>query len=192
MKSFSSYIIRQDTMALLPHDSENGELWTLVVEENEMKRVARSPLAIIHDSCSYFGATYIGRKKGAVLMGYKSMPPICICSELSIYFFPLMSEANRECVWLAHSHVKQWEPGDGSTVKVKLTHDRVFEVPVHKNAFVNKVFRTAQYRYQLRERVAPYRRKESILTKDEPEYFGKLYMNERGTYSFLESNQDDA
>ncbi|RYM05018.1 competence transcription factor (CTF) [Sporolactobacillus sp. THM7-7] len=185
-EKLEQYIIHPGTMALLPHDDENGNLWTFALEEKQTRTVKKTPLRIVQESCAYFGSTYKGRKKGAVSMGFKSMPPICICSELKIYFISLMSETHRECVWLAHSHIRQWEENDRSKVWVKLTNDKRISIPVAKHSFSNKVFRTAQYRYQLRERVNAFQYAQTDLGSSEKNNAEHLVINERGTYSISE------
>ncbi|RYL95885.1 competence transcription factor (CTF) [Sporolactobacillus sp. THM7-4] len=190
MNLIDQFTIHRGTMALLPYDSSEGRLWTFVVDEDRVRTVKMSPLEVIKNSCSYYGSTYSGRKRGAASMGYKSMPPICVCSELNIYFFPLMSEANRECIWLAHSHIRQWEVVDNSTIQVLLTHNQPLRIPVHQSVFVKKVFRTAQYRHQLCERVSPYEYTPTPQVPHEKNSLKNLVINERGTYSLKHDPSD--
>ncbi|WP_100487110.1 competence protein ComK [Sporolactobacillus pectinivorans] len=182
MEKVNQYMIRQETMALLPRDAEDGSLQTYVIEEDRVMIVSKTPFEIIQNSCSYFGVTYAGRKRGAVSMGYKSMPPICICSELGIYFFPLMSETNRSCIWLSHSHIENWQNLEKKGVLVHLTHGRMIKMPFNVNVFRIKVMRTAQYRHQMRVRVA---QPHAFISKEpvsKAYLSGELMVNERGTY----------
>ncbi|TGA97505.1 competence transcription factor (CTF) [Sporolactobacillus shoreae] len=181
MEEKDQYIIRQETMALLPCDAEDGSLKTFVVEENKTILIAKTPFEIIRDSCNYFGVTYSGRKKGAVAMGYKSMPPICICSELGIYFFPLMSELHRNCIWLAHPHCRNYTETDNG-VLVHLTHGYKIRIPVNLNVFKAKVHRTAQYSYQMLGRVSQFRSAGYGSAVSEEQSASRLMVNERGTY----------
>lgn len=183
MDKMDQYVICQDTMALLPCNGPDGSLGTLVVEEERRLMVAQSPLQIVEDSCNYFGSTYVGRKKGAVSMGYKSMPPICVCSELGIYFFPLMSETRRACVWLSHTHVRHWEQAGRKNARIFLLNGQMFDVPVQANIVANKARRAAQYRYQLCERVAPYRLKYAPAVLREKWHSSEVMINDGGTYS---------
>lgn len=192
MEKLEPYIVRRETMALLPCDAPDGSLQTIVVEDARVFRALSAPLQIVRDSCTYFGVTYHGRKKGAALMGYKSMPPICICSELGIYFFPLMSETRRDCTWLAHSHIRQWESAGEKHVLVHMTHGQRLKLSIHLSAFVNKVMRTAQYQHQMRTRITPYpyQSAENHAAVGTYGYAQSLKVNERGTYSFSAESCD--
>ncbi|GGL59661.1 competence protein ComK [Sporolactobacillus putidus] len=180
------YVICQKTMALLPYDSPDGSLQTWVIEEERILSVPQPPFQVLYHSCGYFGSTFSGRKKGAVSMGYKSMPPICVSSELGLYFFPLMSETRRECVWLSHTHIRDWKKFDEKHVLVYLMNGRMIPVPVQLNVFKSKLMRAAQYRYQLCERVASYRLSNEYADVLEISPDKKLTVNERGTYSIRE------
>ncbi|WP_332238302.1 competence protein ComK [Sporolactobacillus sp. KGMB 08714] len=180
------YIISQKTMALLPYDSPDGSLQTWVIEEERILSLPQTPYQVLHYSCGYFGSTFSGRKKGAVSMGYKSMPPICICSELGLYFFSLMSEARRECVWLSHTHIRDWRKCGERHVMVHLMNGRKIPVPVQLNVFQSKLMRAAQFRYQLCERMAPRRSANEYPEMLEVSSAEHLIINERGTYSICE------
>lgn len=182
METVEKYVVNPDTMALLPIDGPQGELWTLALETNAHFKVTITPFKIIDYSCSYFGSTYAGRKGSASLMGYKSLPPICVCNELGIFLFPLTSVHHRDCIWLAHSHIKHWESVNKDMMKVRLTNADQIEVPMHANAFLNRVFRTAQFRHQLNEKVTYFKFKKEQIKESatlQPEVFIRTDL---GTY----------
>jgi competence protein ComK len=189
METLNQYIIKRETMALLPHDAEDGSLHAIVVEEARMLEVLLSPLKIVQNSCNYFGSTYKGRKKGAACLGFRSMPPICICNELGIYFYPLMSESQRGCIWIGHSHVNNWEDGGQKDVLVHMTHDQSLRLPVPVSVFRNKTMRTTQFRHQIRLRISPYQMMETgaLVREDGPQLH--IQFNERGTFS-LKTDQE--
>ncbi|MCO7175015.1 competence protein ComK [Sporolactobacillus kofuensis] len=190
MENEKLYIIRPETMALLPYDRSDGSLGTLIIEETRTCQVAQTPLQIVQESCSYYGSTYSGRKKIAMMMGYKSMPPICVCNELGIYFLPLMAEASRNCVWLAHSHIRQWAKSEETpgTIFAYLTHNQKIELPINIRPFFNKVMKTAQYRLQIRERIAPYQILDTGVPRKQV-HEHNIRINERGTF-FIHLNDE--
>ncbi|MDN3956607.1 competence protein ComK [Sporolactobacillus laevolacticus] len=193
MELLQNYIIRPVTMALLPYEFADGTLGTMVIEESGELYVKQMPKKIIDESCGYYGSTYHGRKKGAMAMGYKSMPPICVCSELGIFFLPSMTEKSENCVWLAHSHIRQWmESGKKSdTVYVYLTHKQKIELPMSLRPFSGRVMKATQYRYQLRERISPYQMLDTDIPKKKKEP-RKIIFNERGTFFIQPDAFEDA
>jgi competence protein ComK len=177
------YIVNEKTIALLPHNAEDGSLETFVIEENCEFIAGATPLQIVQQSCAYFGSTYAGRKKGAAHLGYKSMPPICVCSELNLYLFPLKSEVHRDNIWIAHAHISTWLSGskDKNSVRVLTIHGDIIDLPVRMSIFERKAMRTAQFRIQLRERVSSYRT-EKIRELPEDRTGRRLVVNESGHY----------
>lgn len=177
------YIVNEKTIALLPHNAEDGSLETFVIEENCEFIARATPLQIVQQSCAYFGSTYAGRKKGAAHLGYKSMPPICVCSELNLYLFPLKSEVHRDNIWIAHAHISTWLSGskDKNSVRVLTIHGDIIDLPVRMSIFERKAMRTAQFRIQLRERVSSYRT-EKIRELPEDRTGRRLVVNESGHY----------
>lgn len=184
------YVVNEKTIALLPHNAEDGSLETFVIEENREFIAGSTPLQIVQHSCAYFGSTYAGRKKGAAHLGYKSMPPICICSELNLYLFPLKSEAHRDNIWIAHSHVSTWLPDnkDKNSVRVLTVHGDIIDLPIRMSIFERKAMRTAQFRIQLRERVSSYRT-DKIHDLSDGRSVRRLVVNEFGHCLINRENQ---
>ncbi|MCL1632516.1 competence protein ComK [Sporolactobacillus sp. CPB3-1] len=190
MKIRQHYIIRPETMALLPYQFADGHLGTLVVEEGGEVYAAGLPKAIVERSCGYYGSSYTGRKKCAREMGYKSMPPICVCGELGIIFVASMTERSDYCAWLAFSHVLQWhEIGKHGTVSVSLTCDKKIELPMSPGPFSGRMMRAMQYRHQLRERISKYTLENESKRKNKPQRIS--YMETGTFYIHPESHEDD-
>ncbi|MCO7126928.1 competence protein ComK [Sporolactobacillus shoreicorticis] len=185
MKLLHQYIIRPETMALLPYCFSDGSLGTLVIEETREHYVVESPKTIVEKSCGYYGSTYKGRKKIAIEMGYKSMPPICVCGELGIVFISSMTERSDRCAWIAFIHVRQWREVDKKNkVAVSLTNGQIIELPMNPGPFSGRVMRAMQYRHQLRERISSYNTVDKSEKKMIPK---KIGFKSNGTYS-IDSN----
>jgi Genetic competence transcription factor len=184
------YVVNEKTIALLPHNAADGSLETFVIEENREFISRETPFEIVQQSCSYFGSTYAGRKKGAANLGYKSMPPICVCSELNLYLFPLKSESQRDNIWIAHSHISTWLPDSSvkKSVRVLTIHGDIIDLPVRMSIFERKAMRTAQFRIQLRERVSFYR-SEKIRELPQDQTGRRLIVNEFGHCMIDRSSQ---
>ncbi|MFT8390839.1 MAG: competence protein ComK [Sporolactobacillus sp.] len=177
-----NYIIRQETIAILPTDSCDGSLESIVLEENRQFRCRQKPLRIIEESCVYYGSTYMGRKKSARSMGFKSMPPVCICSELSIFFIPLMAEAHRGCAWIAHAHVLNWQDVDKRSAKIEFSNRQTLAVKGNAASFGRKVMRAAQYRLTLHKRIANSPKSLYSIAVPEAVEAIPIKINEHGTY----------
>ncbi|WP_139692021.1 competence protein ComK [Sporolactobacillus terrae] len=189
MKTEKNYIIRPETMALVPCELSDGDRGTLVIEESTQRYVKALPKTIVAQSCGYYGSTYSGRKKVAVEMGYKSMPPICVCGELGIVFLSSMTERSDTCAWLSFSHVRQWSDNEQKgSVAVMLSRGKHIELPMHARPFGGRVMRAMQYAHQLRERMTVYDDAESSKTNDEPKRFG---FKENGTFYIVDSVRED-
>ncbi|MCQ2009740.1 MAG: competence protein ComK [Sporolactobacillus sp.] len=188
MELLNHYIIRPETMALLPYCFSDGSMGTLVIEEACEHYVMELPKAIVERSCGYYGSTYKGRKKIAVDMGYKSMPPICVCGELGIVFISSMTERSDRCAWLAFIHVRQWSEVDKkSKVAVSLTNGQIVELPMSPGPFSGRVMRAMQYRHQLRERISAYN---MVDEADKKRALKKIGIKENGTY-YINSNPSE-
>jgi competence protein ComK len=151
----SSYEINTSTMALLPFYNDFGNVHTEVLETERNERVQLSPIKIINESCLFFGSSYEGRREAVrKSMGYVSLSPIMINLELGIFFFPVESPKNETCIWLSQSHVQRIESLDSDTCSVIFKNTANLILPQSKYALEAKLFRTAQYRYILSERVS--------------------------------------
>ncbi|WNB90876.1 competence protein ComK [Bacillus sp. NEB1478] len=151
----SSYEIDTSTMALLPFYNEYGDVNTEVLETEKNERIEVSPIKIINESCLFFGSSYEGRREAVRRsMGYVSLSPIMINLELGIFFFPVESPKNESCIWLSQSHVQRIESVDSDTCSVHFKNTANLILPQSKYALEAKLFRTAQYRYILTERIS--------------------------------------
>jgi len=145
------YIINPRTMALLPMDGLFGEHWTIVIEENQMFQVKTKPIAVIDHSCCFFGSSYNGRKEGAAaLLNYTHMAPIAINDAYDMILFPLTSPKNRDCIWLSHKHIQNWQNFQNDTI-IQFTNFQIKILPIFYSTFEIKLNRAAQYRCKLLE-----------------------------------------
>ncbi|MET1250235.1 competence protein ComK [Sporolactobacillus sp. STCC-11] len=188
MEILQQYIIRPETMALLPCSFVDGSLGTLVIEENAKCCVTLMPKRIVEDSCGYYGSTYRGRKKVAMDMGYKSMPPICVCGELGIIFISSMTERSDYCAWLAFMHVHNWnDSNEKGYVSVLLSRDKEIKLPMNSGPFSGRMLRAMQYSKELQKRM----RSNTIVAEPKEESKPQsIILKENGTY-YVDIDGDD-
>lgn len=178
-----NYMINQKTIAILPADGSDGSLESIVLEEDRQIRCKKRPLEIVRESCVYFGSTYNGRKKSARSMGFKSMPPVCISSDLGIFLIALMSETHRGCTWIAHTHVINWTEADKQTALIEFSNQQVLSVKGNASSLGRKVMRAAQYRLTLSKRIATSQTPMYPIGVRETGKSQPVKINARGTYT---------
>ena len=193
MNRTDSYIINPVTMGLLPMNSPFGELWTIILETTKVFIVKKKPIEIIDESCHWFGSSYAGGKSSvAAIMGYKSMFPINISSELGICLFPLASAERRDTVWLAHAHIKDWVSKDRVTTTVRFMNYQVMDLLIARSVFEWKTFRAGQYRHSLRETVEDYKVfREQINRHQTVDLNGLITKTLTGTFRIVEDAPDE-
>lgn len=188
MKTLQQYIIRTETMALLPCILTDGVLGTLVIEEQAESYVRQIPKKIIEDSCGYYGSTYRGRKRIAMDMGYKSMPPICVCGELGIIFISSMTERSDYCAWLAFMHVHNWiENNEKGCLSVFLSRGKEIKLPMNSGPFSGRMLRAMQYSRELHDRITS---NEKVMEPKEEIKSKLISLKENGTY-YVDIDGDD-
>jgi competence protein ComK len=153
------FIISRYTMAILPHHL-HGNSYAKVVEEDGEYVVKMRPLDIVKRSCNYYGASFRGRKDGTrAVIGVTHKAPIAIEPLNEIYVFPTISPNDSRCVWLSHLHVYKYEPTKNDQTIVYFTNEKSILLDVSYHSFVNQLYRTAQLRTKLSERMEARERK---------------------------------
>ena len=117
-----SYEINKNTVALIPKENK-----TIVYEVDNSFVVNKSPLKIVEESCEYFGSSLEGRQTGtSALVGFTHKVPVIIEESFDLIFFPTLSPKNRECSWLAYSHIfKPDKFKDKNIVKMRIKNNQM-------------------------------------------------------------------
>jgi competence protein ComK len=157
------FIVSRYTIAILPHHL--SELcYSKVIEEDGEYIVKRKPIDIIERSCHYYGSSLKGRKDGTrEIIGVTHKAPIAIEPLNEIYFFPTISPNDPRCVWLSHIHIFKYEPLQGEQTLVYFKNEKNLHLDVSFHSFVNQLYRTAQLRTKLSERMEARERKLQYL-----------------------------
>lgn len=147
------YIMTSDTMALVPHLNQYGELWSFAMELNRTILIRKNPKTILNDSCKFFGSSYEGRVDGTkAIMNRGKMYPIAICVPLDMYMFPLVSPNNYTCVWLSYVHIRDIDAYQIHHAKITFMNEQQLIVNKSKKLIESKKFRTGELRHQLKVR----------------------------------------
>lgn len=95
------YEINDKTVALYSMTNK-----TRVYEEDRNFVVDKPATEIMEESCSYFGSSLEGRKKGTNnLIGVSYKAPIIVEETNNIIFFPTSSPKTKNCSWLRSSSI---------------------------------------------------------------------------------------
>ncbi|MED4206830.1 competence protein ComK [Neobacillus mesonae] len=98
-----NHIINEKTILFYGVLYKNGELFTKVIEGDDMFLVAMTPLQFINQSLIKYGSDLKGALNSSKkLLGEKQKKyPIKISLSLDIYLFPTKSIKREDCVWFA-------------------------------------------------------------------------------------------
>lgn len=144
------------TYAVLSQELEAGELATYVLDEKQEYIIPTTPTKIIEQACRYYGSSLKGRVEGTKEISeifYK--PPIAINPSNGMFFFPTSSPRLKTCSWIAHSHILTLHPKeDQRTTEIVFKNGRKVIVPVSYGSITNQLQRTAQFRYELENRLS--------------------------------------
>ncbi|WP_156290904.1 competence protein ComK [Oceanobacillus salinisoli] len=115
------YMVTRETKMLILMES-SMYYRSLIIEENQetdnsSKYSHFKPEQIIDYNCKRYGSTLNGRKEVVKeILHSSSKIPIPIIPHLGIYIFPTASNKNKNCVWLAYHHIKDYKEHNDKTM----------------------------------------------------------------------------
>ena len=149
----NTYIIMEDTMAIIPKYTKNAELHSYVLEKYQVKNVSQKPLTIVKRSCDYYASDLSGRLKAAstILKG-KRMLPVLISESNRICMVPLCSPHRPECIWLSLRHVVDIIPNGNQSIVIFSNYQRL-ELDIARDVLETKLDKAARlmHTYQIRQ-----------------------------------------
>ncbi|WLD94752.1 competence protein ComK [Alkalihalobacillus sp. AL-G] len=181
-RTVPEYLINADTMVILPHFDQHGNLYSVVCEVGRRFYVKQKPWEIINNSCLFNGSSFQGRVEGAIhITKYNRMVPIMICNRQGIYFFPTQSSKSETCIWFAHDHIKAIIAIDSESCEVFLSSRMRVPINSTKAVIETKVNRTAQYRHLVNQRESSWQPHRFPLDLSDHQH---LTLERSGAYSF--------
>lgn len=153
----SNYEVSPKTMAIIAVQNENGTVNSKVMEEHTEYVVHISPTKMIEYACQYFGSSFQGRLDGTRdVCGFTYKAPITINPASGMYFFPTSSPNDKKCSWLSHSHIERIVSAERQLAKVIFKNGKSIVIDASFGSMTNQLYRTAQFRYLLNERLHGY------------------------------------
>ncbi|WP_236561139.1 competence protein ComK [Pontibacillus sp. HMF3514] len=155
MKAWRQYYeISPFTLAVLADERTDGKVISLVVEEEERFYVDQSPRRLLDQACKFYGSSLRGRQDGTKdVCGITHKAPIAVDPVSGMYFFPTNSPQNKYCSWIAHSHIDHAHKTPENNTQITFKSGEVVIIDVSNGSIWNQIQRTAQFRYQLAERL---------------------------------------
>lgn len=142
-----SYEINKNTVALIPKENK-----TIVYEVDNSFVVNKSTLKIVEESCEYFGSSLEGRQTGtSALVGFTHKVPVIIEESFDLIFFPTLSPKNRECSWLAYSHIFKPDKFKDKTI-IELKNGKKILVDVSTAIIDSQLYRCSRLKDVLQMR----------------------------------------
>jgi competence protein ComK len=158
-RQIEEYQINSWTMFLEPVDY-GGKKFSRIVEFEDEYLSPNRPLDIIKRSCIYFGADYESRKRGTRhLIGYNRKIPIAIEPTNHIFFFPTLSPASPECIWISHEHVENYLRVGPQETQIIFRNKQSHIFPVPYGTIEGQMLRTALLKTKLLQRIENNERK---------------------------------
>ncbi|WP_223593614.1 competence protein ComK [Neobacillus bataviensis] len=173
-----NYLINEKTVLFYGVIHKNGELFTFVIDGDDMFLVAMPPVKLIDKSLMSYGSNLKGALKSSqLLLGKKrKMYPIKIDASLNIWLFPTKSYKKENCVWFALNHVRNTQPRGVKLTKVFLSNRHTIEIVMKESAFRNKCRQTEELKGMI-----THNTKNSVNILTEPKK-GFMIVEKKGTY----------
>lgn len=134
----NSYEINAETLLIVPI----GKGKSKVYEYDGEYEVNMSPLAIIKNSCLYFGSSYEGRKDAIKdMIGVDMKVPIIIEDGKNIIFFPTSSCINRSSIWVSYQNLLKYSKVNEFSTILYFRNNRSIQVNTKYNLIDNQIIR---------------------------------------------------
>ena len=150
----TTYEVSPLTMAIVAIETAEGAIETQVYETDATYLVRQTPLKLIDYACRFFGSSLRGRLDGTRdVCGVTHKAPISVNPTNGMYFFPTTSPQNKNCSWIAHSHIDFIKEAEFQQTKIFFKNGESIIVDVSYGSMMNQIQRTAQFRYLLADRM---------------------------------------
>ncbi|WP_010650064.1 competence protein ComK [Oceanobacillus massiliensis] len=151
---FTTHEITPVTMAVIAKRNPEGENVTYVIEEDTEYVLDQTPTKIIDEACRFFGSSLKGRQDGTRdICGITHKAPISIDPSSGMYFFPTSSPSNPKCAWIAHSHIDKVSRANNQQTEIQFKNGSRVVLDISYGSMLNQLQRTAQFRFQLDNRI---------------------------------------
>ena len=134
----NSYEINGETLLIIPLEKGKSKVFEL---DGDFV-VNMSPLAIIKNSCLFFGCTYEGRRDASKeIIGVDMKVPIIIEDSRNIIFFPTSSCIHKSSSWISYQNLLKYSKINDSSSILYFKNGKSLPIDVKYNLVDNQVVR---------------------------------------------------
>lgn len=166
-KNLLNYEISPLTLAIIAVENDLGDVNTHVFEDKLDYIIYNSPVNMIDYACRYFGSSLRGRLDGTRdVCGITHKAPISIDPASGMYFFPTTSPRNKNCSWIAHSHIDFIKATENQKTRIFFKNGESITIDMSPGSMMNQIQRTAHFRFLLNDRIRHIQDDSIELKKD--------------------------
>ncbi len=145
-----NYEINANTLALISMNDK-----TKVYEKDRSFIVNKNANKIIEDSCSFFGSSLSGRKKGTEnMIGVRYKSPIIIEESRNIIFFPTCSPKMDDCSWIGLNNIDYYYSKLNNLVMIRFNTGQEIPIKASYGVIDNQILRSTRLESVLRGRIS--------------------------------------
>jgi competence protein ComK len=150
MRIVHEYLINENTVLVEGIYDEFANLWSKVLDKEELLLVMLSPEKLINHTLLKHGSDFQGAVNSSRhILGEVKTPPIPINAKLDIWLIPTKDSKLQSCVWFSHSHIQKTKAVGRKKTEVDLSFGHTYELLMKETSFNHKWQRAAQ----LKERI---------------------------------------
>lgn len=151
----NKYVLKKETILLIPEYDEVGNLTTVLLEGEKVIRVSMRPTELIDYNLQYHGSSLRGASDCArLIFGEIRMSPVVINEQMGMYWFPVFSPSRAKCIWFALHHIKDYKCIGNNQTIVFLSNGSTITLDMRKDTFDKKVQRTLLFKHRMESRLS--------------------------------------
>lgn len=148
------YTVHENSMAFLPVHDGIGKTKTKIVEFNNFEECHLNPIELVDRNLRFLGSSLRGANEGTrCILGEINMYPVIMNLKHHIVWFPSRSPLNRDCVWLALNHIKNFRENTNKSIIVTFSNDYELDIPVSYHAFKRRIHHAYDLKFKIEQRI---------------------------------------
>lgn len=145
MKVVNEFYMNRDTVLFCPKYDESGNLYTCILENDQLYRHPLAPTNLMNENLKFYGSNLVGATAGAsVILGDVFMSPVIVSESHGLCWFPSKSSSRRDCVWFALHQIKKSRSVGKKKTCVTFMNGSTFIVNISMYSFEMRMKRAYQ------------------------------------------------
>ncbi|MBT2689749.1 competence protein ComK [Bacillus sp. ISL-47] len=145
------FVIRRDTMAILPEFTSSGE-YSKVMEGDQTFGVDKSPYVLMNESLLHYCSDLKGAMRGTkTILGSINKPPVRINGNPDMYWLPHKSPNEADCVWIALHHISDIFSYSKNHTRVILSNGSSIVLGISLKQLQSRIDTAEQLQYKMKK-----------------------------------------